>query len=208
MIKVDLKKELKHLYHPSAKEISVIDVPNMNFLMIDGYGNPNTSPLYAESLEALYALAYTLKFAIKKSSDIDYPVMPLEGLWWAEDMETFLTREKETWQWRMMIMQPPYVTADLFQRAVTEVAKKKSLSRLHQVHLAAYHEGAAAQILYIGSYDAETATIARLHKFIAEKGGVLHGKHHEIYLGDPRKTAPEKLKTVIRQPMSLPSGGD
>lgn len=203
MIKVDLKKELKHLYNPSAKEFSMVDVPNMSFLMIDGQGNPNNSPLYAESLDALYALAYTLKFAIKKSSDIDYPVMPLEGLWWAEDMETFLTREKESWLWTMMIMQPPYVTADLLQQVVVEVAKKKSLSRLHQVRLAAFHEGISAQILYIGPYDAETATIARLHEFIAGKGGVLRGKHHEIYLGDPRKTAPEKLRTVIRQPMGV-----
>jgi hypothetical protein len=199
MTRIDFKKELKHLYNPSAKSIVSVNVPPMHFLMVDGHGNPNTSTVYAEAVEALYTVAYALKFKVKKCIGVDYGVMPLEGLWWADDPVRFITRDKDSWQWTMMIMQPKFVTSDLFKEVIGEVEKKKRAA-LHQLRFDDYHEGSSAQILYVGPYDGETQTIADLHTFIHQHGYGKKGKHHEIYLNDPRKTAPEKLKTVIRQP--------
>ena len=201
MEKIDLKKSLKYLYAPSAKAFSLVDVPAMNFIMIDGHGNPNTSEEYAQSLQALYTAAYTLKFKIKKELSVDYPVMASEGLWWTEDMRDFSVARKEDWNWTMMIMQPEIVTPQLFTLAVEEAIKKKGESSLKKLRLECYPEGLATQILYFGAYADEGLTIARLHQFIDESGYVRYGKHHEIYLSDPRRTAPEKLRTVIRQPM-------
>jgi hypothetical protein len=202
IVKVDLKKELKHLYRPSAKTVSVVNVPSMKFLMIDGRGNPNISPQYAQAVEALFALAYALKFKIKKSeAGVDYAVMPLEGLWWTEDMSQFNLNDKEAWQWTMMIMQPDYITADLLAKALPEVEKKRNNNAaLKTVRFESYHEGLSAQIMHNGSYAEEAPTIALLHDYIIQDGNKLRGKHHEIYLNDPRKTQPTKLLTVIRQP--------
>ena len=201
MEKIDFKKELKHLYNPSKKECAVVDVPTMQFLMVDGEGDPNTAESYSEAIEALYAVAYTLKFMIKKGSQaIDYGVMPLEGLWWVEDMSLFSIEDKSAWQWTAMIMQPEFVTGGLFEEARQQVEEKKGIPGLDRLRLAEYDEGRAAQIMHIGPYADEAPTIRGLHAFIGEQGGSLEGKHHEIYLGDPRRTAPEKLKTVIRQP--------
>ncbi len=201
MEKIDFKKELKHLYNPSKKECAVVDVPTMQFLMVDGEGDPNTAESYSEAIEVLYAVAYTLKFMIKKGLQaIDYGVMPLEGLWWVEDMSLFSIEDKSAWQWTAMIMQPEFVTGDLFEEARQQVEEKKGLPGLDRLRLMEYDEGRAAQIMHIGPYADEAPTIRGLHAFIGEQGGSLEGKHHEIYLGDPRRTAPEKLKTVIRQP--------
>ncbi|MCC7355449.1 MAG: GyrI-like domain-containing protein, partial [Anaerolineae bacterium] len=201
MVILDLRKDLKHLYNPSAKEFAVVDVPPMNFLMIDGSGNPNTSPEYQEVMNVLYSVAYTLKFALKKGRSIDYPVMPLEGLWWAQDMEAFTLGRKDDWLWTMMIMQPEPVTSEDIARALAEVRKKKDLPALARLRFEPYHEGLSVQIMYFGPYSAEGPTIARMHEFIQAQGYEPAGKHHEIYLGDPRRAAPEKLKTVIRQPV-------
>ena len=202
MTKVDLKKQLKHLYQPSAKEFVVVDVPPMQFLMIDGHGDPNTAQEYQDALEALYAVAYTLKFASKKALKTDTVVPPPEGLWWAEDMEVFTaSSDKSTWDWTMMIMQPEWVTQKMFEEAVAQVEKKKNPPALPRLRLETYGEGLAVQIMHIGPYDAEGPTIARMHAFIAENGYEPAGKHHEIYLSDPRRTAPEKMKTVLRQPV-------
>lgn len=201
MEKLDLKKTLKDLYAPSAKAFSIVDVPPMNFIMIDGHGNPNTSVEYAESLQALYSAAYTLKFKIKKELAVDYPVMPAEGLWWMDDMREFNLASKDDWKWTMMIMQPEIVTPILFAQAVDEALKKKGQPALSRLRLECFQEGLATQIMYFGSYADEGPTIARLHLFIEKSGHVRFGKHHEIYLGDPRRTAPEKLRAVIRQPM-------
>ena len=198
--KIDYKVELKSLYSPSAKAFSVVEVPPMNFLMIDGAGDPNNAPEYAEALNALYAVAYSIKFAVKKQLDTDYTVMPLEGLWWAEDMDAFLSREKEKWQWTMMVMQPEVVTPGMVESCIAETAKKKELPSLPKLRFTSFEEGTATQIFYVGSYNDETETILNLHRFIEASGHTLHGKHHEIYLNDPRRVAPEKLKTVIRQP--------
>ena len=204
MDKIDFKKELQHLYNPSSRDFSVVEVPEMQFLMVDGHGNPNTEPAYQEAVEALYGVAYKLKFASKQQLEKDYTVPPLEGLWWAADMDTFTVNlDKSAWDWTMMIMQPEWITLELFAQAVAEVQKSKGLSALSKMRLERYAEGLSVQIMHIGSYDDEAPTLARLHReFIPQNGYVEAGKHHEIYLGDPRKTAPEKLKTVLRQPVA------
>ena len=200
MAKVDLRKDLKHLYNPSSKAFTVVDVPPLAFLMVDGHGDPNTGPAYQQAMEALYSVSYTVKFALKPQG-IDYAVMPLEGLWWMEDMAELCLTAKDRWDWTMMIAQPEWVTAELVERVRGQVARKKDLPALPALRLETYQEGLAAQILYFGAYEDEGPTIARLHAFIEAEGYERSGKHHEIYLGDPRRTPPEKLKTVIRQPM-------
>lgn len=199
MSTIDLKKDYKHLYNQSAKEVSVVDVPPMNFLMIDGAGDPNVSVEYQQAMEALFSLSYTLKFRVKKITGVDYAVMPLEGLWWTDNHSQLV--DKSLWKWTAMIMQPEFVTAELVAEALAEVREKKGLAALDRVRFETYHEGLSAQIMHIGPYDAEGPTIARLHSFIRESGYEPCGKHHEIYLSDPRRTAPEKLKTVLRQPV-------
>jgi len=199
MEKVDLKKELKNLYNPSAKEVSIIDVPDMNFLMIDGEGAP-ASQQYIEAVQTLYPLAYALKFMVKKAKGVDYGVMPLEGLWWMDDMAQFSVERKDEWKWTAMIMQPKYVTEIDFKAAVEQV-RKKNPPALEKVRFECFHEGKAAQIMHIGPFSAEAPNIQRMHAVIKASGHQLSGKHHEIYLNDPSKTAPEKLKTVLRQPM-------
>jgi len=200
MNKRDFKKELKHLYQPSAKEFSVVDVPSLNFLMIDGHGNPNTSPDYTAAIEALYSLAYTIKFALKPKG-IDFVVGPSEGLWWMEDMRQFSQENKDRWDWTMMILQPEEVTQEIFEQSKIQAAKKKDLPALQGLRLETYNEGLSVQILYFGAYADEGPTIARMHAFIHDNSYEMNGKHHEIYLGDPRRMAPEKLKTIIRQPI-------
>lgn len=201
MPKIDFKKELKHLYRPSTKEFVVVDVPPIQFLMIDGHGDPNTAQEYKDAIEALFPVAYKLKFMSKKELEKDYVVMPLEGLWWADDMETFTKRDKSAWDWTMMIMQPEWITQEVFQTAVKQV-EEKGLRALSKMRLETYHEGLSVQIMHIGSYDDEGPTLHRMHhEFIPHNDLNMSGKHHEIYLSDVRKVAPEKLKTVLRQPV-------
>ncbi|MCW4007037.1 MAG: GyrI-like domain-containing protein [Candidatus Bathyarchaeota archaeon] len=202
MTKIDYKKELKPLYGASFKGVAVVDVPAMNFLMVDGFGDPNTSQVYREAVEALFSVSYALKFMVKKGeAAVDYGVLPLEGLWWADDMTSFAAQDKDAWKWTMMIMQPKFVTKQLFEQAALQVQKKKNLPAVDRLHFEAFDEGLSAQILHFGSYVQEAPTIKQLHGFIQENSYVFNGKHHEIYLGDPRKSAPEKLKTILRQPM-------
>ncbi|MBS4032319.1 MAG: GyrI-like domain-containing protein [Clostridiales bacterium] len=202
MIKLDIKKELQHLYKPSIKHPELVDVPNMNFLMVDGKGDPNTTPEFQDAVEALYSLSYTLKFMVKKGpSLIDYKVMPLEGLWWSEDMWEFSVEHKDDWLWTLMIMQPEFVTDDLFTKALFQVQKKKDLPALPRVRLESYHEGLSVQIMHVGPFSDEGPTVAKLHGFIEDEKHERAGKHHEIYLSDPRKASPDKMKTVIRQPV-------
>lgn len=202
MPKIDLKKELKHLYNPSAKEVVIVDVSRMNFLMIDGAGDPNKAQEFKDAVEALYSVSYALKFMVKKGkTTIDYSVMPLEGLWWVDDMSKFGMEDKDAWKWTVMIMQPEFVTKDMFKKALEQVGKKKNLLALSKMKFEDFHEGLSAQIMHIGPYSAEGPTIKKLHNFIREKGYELRGRHHEIYLSDPRKSAPKKMKTIIRQPI-------
>ncbi len=201
MDKIDLKKELKSLYNPSSKEITTIDVPAMNFLLIDGEGAP-TSSQFIEAVEALFSVSYTLKFIIKKGKGVDYGVMPLEGLWWVDDMTKFNADQKDEWKWTAMIMQPKYVDASDVTLAVEQVKKKKKLVALPKVRFESFKEGNAAQIMYVGPFSAEGPTITKIHAYIENSGHTLSGKHHEIYLNNPATAAPEKLKTILRQPMS------
>jgi hypothetical protein len=201
MEKIDFKKELKHIYQASAKEVALIDVPPISFLMIDGEGDPNSAQSYADAVEALFAVSYAVKFMVKKGPQgIDYGVMPLEGLWWADDMTKFSVEDKSNWKWTMMVMQPTLVTRDVVDQALDEVRKKKNPAALSRLRFESFAEGRCAQILHIGPFSAEGPTVEKLHRFIDARGA-RRGKHHEIYLSDIRRAAPEKWKTIIRQPM-------
>jgi hypothetical protein len=203
MKKIDFKKTLKQLYAASAKEPVLVDVPTMNFLMADGKGDPNSTPSFRHAVEALYSVSYTLKFMIKKGKGaVDYTVPPLEGLWWTDSMSDFSVQNKDIWKWTVMIMQPKYVTEELFRCAVEEVVrKKKDLPLLTSLRLEEYTEGLSAQIMHRGPFSTEGPTIERLHAFVREGGRQLRGKHHEIYLSDPRKAKPTSMKTIVRQPV-------
>lgn len=201
MQKVDLKKELKHLYQPSAKEVVQVEVPTLQFLMVDGEGDPNTSQEYAQAVEALFSVSYTAKFMVKKGTQgIDYAVMPLEGLWWADDMSVFSTNDKSNWKWTIMIMQPHFVANEVIEAAISEVKRKKDLPAIGKLRLEPFSEGLCAQVLHIGPFSEEGPTIERLHSFIDARTG-RDGKHHEIYLSDIRRADPTKWKTIIRHPM-------
>lgn len=201
MTKIDYKKEYGDWYTAASSQPKWVQLPALNYLMIDGHGDPNNAPEYQQAVEALYSLAYALKFKIKKGeSGLDYGVLPLEGLWWVPDMNLFTQTSKDEWLWTMMILQPGMITSDLVASTLTEVRKKKKLSGLEIIRFESYNEGKAAQIMHVGPYDAEAPTIQKLHAFIQDQGNALRGKHHEIYLGDPRITAPERLRTIIRQP--------
>ncbi len=205
MANLDLKKDLKHLYKPSAKEPTFVTVPLMSYLMIDGHGNPNISQQYADAVSSLYALAYGIR-AISKAAGTVFTVMPLEGLWWWKEMvdhtqHSLTAQDKADFLWRMMILQPEHITEEMVAEATETVRKKKNPPLLNSIRFEAYDEGEAAQIMHIGTYDDEAPTIRRLHEFIQSNGYTLRGKHHEIYLSDPRKVEPEKLKTIIRQPV-------
>lgn len=202
MQKIDLKKNLKHLYLPSASKVVQVDIPPMNYLMVDGTGDPNTEKSYQEAVEALFTLSYTLKFMTKKGPlAVDYGVMPLEGLWWADDMAAFSVEDKSSWKWTLMIMQPDFIAPEMVITAMAEVRKKKNPAALNKVRFEEFEEGVSAQILHIGPFSEEGPTIERVHRFIADSGHQRVGKHHEIYLSDIRKADPKKWKTVIRQPM-------
>ncbi len=203
MEKIDYKKELKHLYKPSVKKVEIVDVPELNFLMIDGEGDPNASQAFQDATEALFALSYTLKFMVKKGElAIDYGVLPLEGLWWADDMTKFSVENKEDWKWTLMIMQPEFIAPTLIGEAIEQVKKKKNPASLQMVRFESLNEGKSAQTMHLGPFSEEGPTVEKVHSFITEQGSTRVGKHHEIYLSDIRRAAPAKWKTVIRQPMS------
>ncbi len=199
--KIDFRKTLKEFYNPPRNPV-IVDVPKLQYLMIDGKGYPGTSQEYQEAIEALYPIAYTLRFALKRANVIDYKVMPLEGLWWAKDMKAFtISSRKEEWLWTSMIMQPPQVTKEHYQEALKIVQKKKSPVALSKMRLETYQEGLSVQVMHIGPFSEEAPVIEAMHQHAFDQGFDLHGKHHEIYLSDFRKTAPERLRTVIRQPI-------
>ena len=203
MEKIDFKKKLKHLYSAPAKEVVSVDVPAMNYLMVDGKGDPNTSREAQEAIETLFPVSYAIKFMAKKEQAIDYGVMPLEGLWWTDDMAQFTPENKDIWKFTYMIMQPEYVTGDLVDKALEEVKRKKNPPALSQIRFESLDEGRSAQIMHLGPFSAEGTTIDRLHGFIIENGCSFDGlaqKHHEIYRSDFRRVSPEKMKTILRQP--------
>ncbi|MET0415769.1 MAG: GyrI-like domain-containing protein [Actinoplanes sp.] len=200
--KVDFKREIA-TYRARQGRFEVVDVPDLQYLMVDGHGDPNTSPAFAEATEALYPVAYKLKFASKRSLDRDYVVMPLEGLWWADDMDTFTaSRDKSRWDWTLMIMTPDWIDEDMVTDAVKQAGAKDGPKRLNEVRLETLSEGRCVQTLHVGSYDDETEVLARMHaEFIPDSGLRMVGKHHEIYLSDARKVEPAKLRTILRQPV-------
>jgi hypothetical protein len=209
---LDLKKQFKNLYQPSAKKIETVQVPNLQFAMIDGAiekgSEPGKSLSFSDSTQTLYSISYTLKFMLKKrkTDAIDYPVMALEGLWWVED-GNFDIRVKDNWFYTLMIMQPDVITQEIFEQAREEVRRKKGGSELlDKARLAHFEEGLCVQTMHIGPYATEPATIDRMKEFMEENGlkdsvGPIGGKHHEIYISDPRKAAPDKMKTVLRHPV-------
>jgi Uncharacterized conserved protein len=211
MEKTDFRKDDRAFYTGKAGVWTLVEVPEWRFLAIDGEGDPNTARAYAEAVRALYALSYGVKFHAKAVRRRDHAVGPLEGLWWADDMETFIRREKDRWKWRMMIRQPDWLDdADL--AAVREATLKKAAKAagegadpevVARVEFWRYREGLSAQALHVGAYDEEGPLLADLHdRFLPENGLTPSGRHHEIYLGDPRRTAPAKLKTILRQPVA------
>lgn len=210
--KYDLKREHRELYAASAKDFTIVDVPPMRYLAVDGHGDPNTAQSYREAVEALFGVAYAVKFASKKALGRDFVVAPLEGLWWSDDHGAFVARDKSAWSWTMLIAQPDWIDDDAVAAAVATVRAKAAkrgqdaagvpnpaLDLLRLEHL---HEGESAQILHVGSYDDEAPTLARLHdEWMPQHGLTFNGPHHEVYLSDARRTAPEKLRTVLRQPV-------
>lgn len=208
MNKVDLRKELKHLYAPSAKAVVEVQVPAFTFLMIDGQGDPNHSTAYTEAVEALFTVSYTAKFMVKKAlpgahkatGSADYAVMPLEGLWWADDMNAFRNDDRANWRWTMMIMQPAFVPESVLRAAMKEAAAKKKLPGIARLRIEQFEEGRCAQTLHVGPFTEEGPAIERVHAHIEARSG-LRGKHHEIYLTDIRRADPARWKTIIRQPM-------
>ncbi|GAA1275776.1 GyrI-like domain-containing protein [Saccharothrix xinjiangensis] len=195
--KVDLKKELD-CYRARHGVFRVVEVPPLRYLAVDGRGDPNTGPEYADALAALYPVAYKLKFASKRELDRDYVVMPLEGLWWADDMEAFTSRrDKGRWSWTLLILVPDWIPPDLVAAVAAEAGAAD------RVALRSLDEGTCVQTLHVGPYDDEGEVLDRMHhRFIPEQGLRLTGRHHEIYLGDPRKVAPERLRTILRQPVA------
>lgn len=204
--KTDFKRTLNS-YQAKRGEFRVLDVPEMQYLMIDGHGDPNTSPAYAEALGALYPVAYKLKFASKELLGRDYVVPPLEALWWADDMDSFTTsRDKSQWRWTVMIMVPGWADQSMFEAALENVGAKTPPVRLGDVRLQSLTEGRCVQTLHVGSFDDEGAVLARMHdEFIPDHGLRMNGRHHEIYFSDFRKVAPEKLRTILRQPVTVAS---
>ncbi|MET4157049.1 GyrI-like domain-containing protein [Agromyces sp. PvR057] len=203
--KYDVKRAHRALYAPSAREFAVVDVPPLRFLAIDGHGDPNSVPEYAQAVEALFGVAYAVKFASKREQGRDFAVAPLEGLWWADDPAAFASRDKAAWSWTMLVNQPDWIDDEAVAAGVEATRAKAKGERnpaLDLLRLERLDEGASVQILHVGSYDDEAPTLARLHdEWMPQHGLTFNGPHHEVYLSDARRTAPEKLRTVLRQPV-------
>jgi len=202
MTPYDVKRELKHCYAPKNLDWELVDVPEQRFIAVDGRGDPNTSADYAGAVEALYAVAYTIKFASKRTVDRDFVVGPLEGLWWAGDPQVFASRAKDSWQWRMLISQPEWITDDMIDDAKHVAQTKKGLPVIADVRHETLRERSSAQVLHIGPYDEEGQVLARLHDEWLDANKLrMSGLHHEIYHSDRSRTDPARLQTILRQPV-------
>lgn len=202
MDKFDLKKTLPEYFKVSAGKFSVVNLPKFNYFMVDGKGDPNSDPSYVQAIELLYGASFTLKFKSKNELGQDYVVPPLEGLWWAKDMKSFETRDKSKWSWTMMIMVPSHLSKSFVAQAKNAFHDKKADADVSKLRFDSLNEGLSVQTLHLGPYDAEGPILSKMHnEYMPQNNLVFNGLHHEIYLGDPRKTAPEKLKTVLRQPV-------
>ncbi len=206
MKKIDLKKELKHLYVPSAKQVEVVDVPEFQFAMLDGVIRPGEavaeSQSFQDGMTALYGISYGLKFAskLREKDPIDYTVMAVEGLWWAEG-EEFTVGRKQALNFTLMMLQPDHITQEMYQDALQELKEKKPNPSLEEMRFERFHEGLSMQIMHVGPYSEEPRTVEKMEAFARENGYVLRGRHHEIYIGDPRRAKPERLRTVLRHPI-------
>lgn len=201
--KVDFKKTLD-TYRAHQGTFRIVDVPDLQYLMVDGQGDPNTSPAFAEAIETLYPVAYKLKFASKGDLGRDYVVPPLEGLWWAEDMDSFTAaRDKSRWGWTLMLMVPDWIDQDMVTAALEHAQSTDGSGRVDDVRVEVLSEGRCVQTLHVGSFDDEAEVLAQMHgDFIPGQGLRMVGKHHEIYLSDFRRVAPAKLRTILRQPVA------
>ena len=205
--KYDVKRHLRKCYAPRNTDWELVDVPELRFLAIDGHGDPNTSAAYRHAVEALYAVAYTAKFASKGGLGKDFVVGPLEGLWWADDMDDFLARRKDNWRWRLLVNVPDWITDGMVEDARRTALVKKGLPAVADVRSQTLREGMSAQVLHIGPYDDETPILTRLHRDYLPAHDLREaGLHHEIYLSDPRRTDPARLRTILRQPVEARSG--
>lgn len=203
----DVKRELRTCYSPKNTDWQLVDIPELRFLAVDGHGDPNTGVAYRRAVEGLYAVAYTVKFASKGDLDKDFVVGPLEGLWWADDMDDFLARRKDTWRWRLLINVPDWITGEMIENAKRTAEAKKKAPVIADIRTETLHEGTSAQVLHVGSYDDETPILTRLHhEYLPANNLRETGLHHEIYLSDPRRTDPAKLRTILRQPVEAPAG--
>lgn len=200
MDKVDFKKYLDS-YKAKHNQFRIVDLPPLQYLMVDGHGDPNSSQEFKDAIASLYPVAYKLKFASKQDFGKDYTVMPLEALWWAGDMESFtIARDKSQWDFTLMIMQPDWITHDMFNTALQKVAEKDPTANLSNVRLETLNEGTCVQTLHIGSFDDEASVLEQMHhSFIPDNNLEMVQKHHEIYLSDFRKVEPARLKTILRQ---------
>lgn len=207
--KIDFKKTID-AYRGRKGRYDIIDVPELNYLMIDGTGDPNTAPEFTTAVEALYPLAYTLKFVSKRALARDYTVMPLEGLWWTDDHAAFTTaRDKSKWNWTLMIMQPDWIDHEMFADAVATAAAKNPAARVGEVRFGSFNEGQCVQTMHVGAFDDEAPVLAQMHDVVIPQHGLrLSGKHHEIYFSDPRKGDPSKRRTILRQPVTQPPHPD
>lgn len=211
MDKLDLRRQYRHLYLPSAKKVEIVDVPSFKFAMVDGEIEPGASPglsrAFQQALQVLYGISFTLKFMskLRRQDPIDYTVMALEALWWSQSGAFDITRPDD-WRWTAMIMQPDHISEAMFQDAVAQLAKKKPAMALADLRFERFHEGLCVQTMHVGPYEDEPATLERMYAFVRENGYTLAGKHHEIYLGDPRRSAPARLKTVLRHPVRTAGG--
>jgi hypothetical protein len=201
-VKADFKKTLD-AYQARHHEFRIVDVPPLQYLMVDGHGDPNTAKEYADAISALYPVAYKLKFASRQDLGLDYVVMPLEAVWWATDMDVFTSaRDKSRWDWTTMIMVPDWITSDMFEDAVAMAAAKSRAASLDRIRLQTLREGRCVQTLHIGPYDDEAEALAKMHDDVIPNAGLrMTGRHHEIYLSDARRVEPSKLRTILRQPV-------
>jgi len=201
--KLDFKKEYKSLFSPSAKEPEIVEVPAFKYIMIDGRGDPNTAKDFQDKIQVLYGLSYTFKFMLKldKTDPFDFTVPPLSGLWCADDITAFAEGRKHEWKWTLMILMPDRVTREVFEEGKRKLEEKKNPAFLELANFEIYEEGLSAQIMHMGPYAEEGPTIAKLRDFFHGKGYTFNGRHHEIYLSDPRKCKPGKMRTILRQPI-------
>ena len=206
MNKIDLRKQYKEFYNPPADHVTIVTIPTFQFVMIDGRiepgTTPGTSPSFQQAMDVLYGAAYTLKFMskLRRENPIDYTVMGLEALWWIEDGEFDITKP-DNWYWTAMILQPDHITDDMFREAQIKIKEKKPNPGIDKLRLDKFNEGLCVQIMHVGPYATEPITVKKMGEFTAQNGYQMQHKHHEVYIGNPLRADPARLKTILRHPI-------